>query len=108
MDIFVEPEWEPLCQDEKQQQRVLGKDGARKLRARLEDLAAAGNVSELVAGRPHPLTGDRAGCFALDPHKGWRLVFAPAHQPIPQHDAGGIAWERVTAVRIVYVGDYHD
>ncbi|MBD2542879.1 MULTISPECIES: hypothetical protein [Planktothricoides] len=33
---------------------------ARKLKARLADSIAAANVTELQAGRPHPLKGDRA------------------------------------------------
>ena len=80
----------------------------RKLRTRLADLQAASSVTELVAGRPHPLVGDRAGQFAVDLEGGRRLVFVPGHDPVPRRDDGSVDWLLVTKVRIVYVGDYHD
>lgn len=88
--------------------RTLGAVIARKLRARLSDLEEAAHVQELVAGRPHPLHGDRSGQFALDLHGGVRLVFEPLQQPPPQKEGGGIDWQAVDAIRIVYIGDYHD
>lgn len=97
-----------LCSHEREQKRRLGQTGARKLRARLADLIAASCVSELVAGHPHPLKGDRAGQFAVDLDGGRRLVFEPAADPPPTRDDGSVAWDRVAAVRIVYIGDYHD
>jgi addiction module HigA family antidote len=61
MDIsFASKKLEKLCSDSREAMKVLGADGARKLRTRLADLEAADTVSELVAGRPHPLTGKRA------------------------------------------------
>jgi toxin HigB-1 len=97
-----------LCSVEREQNKRLGRAGARKLRARLADLMAAPCVSELVAGHPHPLTGDRIGQFALDLDGGRRLVFEPAGDPAPRRDDGSVAWEQVAAVLIVYIGDYHD
>lgn len=52
--LFDSRELEELCLEERQAVRSLGKDGARKLRARLADLHAAFRVTELIAGRPHP------------------------------------------------------
>jgi len=97
-----------LCEKQAVAVRKLGNDVARKLRARLADLESVGTVSELVAGRPHPLKGDRAGQFALDLAGGWRLVFAPAHDPIPTRPDGSTDWAQVTIVCIEYIGDYHD
>ncbi len=109
MDIvFGDDSLAKLCSTERLQNKELGADCARKLRARLADLAAASNVSALVAGRPHPLKGDRNGQFAVDLAKGDRLVFEPANVRLPQRDDSSIAWERVTEVRVVYIGDYHD
>ncbi len=71
-------------------------------------LAAAGCVTELVAGRPHPLKGDRASEFALSLESGKRLVFKPDNDPVPLMKDGGIDWSKVTAVCIVFIGDYHD
>ena len=97
---------ETLCYDERLQQRQLGKIGAKRLRSRLSDIEAAARVTDLVAGRPHPLKGDRAGQDALDLDGGQRLVFVTVDTPPPVRDDGSIAWDRVTRVRIVFIGDY--
>lgn len=109
MDIlFANDDLEALCSTERLQKKRLGNPGARKLRTRLADLAAVARVSELVAGHPHPLKGDRAVQFAVDLDGGRRLVFEPALDPLPLHDDGSLAWDHVTRVRIVFIGDYHD
>ncbi|HHG90237.1 MAG TPA: killer suppression protein HigA [Devosia sp.] len=97
-----------LCEQQRLAVRRLGPACARKLRNRLADLQAAAHVHELVAGRPHPLRGDRKGQFALDLHGGVRLVFEPNHNPVPRFADGGIDWAQVTQIIIVYIGDYHD
>ena len=106
---FLTPDLQRLCEQQKIAVRKLGSDSARKLRARLADLAAAASVSGLVTGHPHPLTGDRAGQFALALSGGARLVLEPANDPVPRvaRDSS-IDWTRVTRVRVVFVGDYHD
>jgi proteic killer suppression protein len=97
-----------LSENPKTAQRKLGTASARKLRTRLADLRAAGTVAELVAGRPHPLKGDRAGEFAIDLHGGHRLVFVQDHDPVPIREDGTVDWNSVTNVRVVFIGDYHD
>ncbi len=106
--LFADDDLENLCNTERLQKRQLGAKGAKKLQRRLADLDAATHVGELVAGRPHPLKNDRAGQFAVDLDGGCRLVFEPAHDPPPSRDDGSIDWDAVTAVRIVFIGDYHD
>lgn len=109
MDIEIpDDDIRAICEQERAATKSFGRPCARKLRSRLADLIAAMNVQELVAGRPHPLKGDRSGQFSLDLHGGVRLVFEPANNPIPKHDHGGIDWRRVTRVCIVFIGDYHD
>jgi toxin HigB-1 len=105
---FSDSKLQKLCEQQAIAQKKLGKDCARKLRSRLSDLEAAASVRDLVAGRPHPLRGDRLGQFALDLQGGKRLVFEPANDPIPYQEDGSIHWTQVTDVRIVFVGDYHD
>lgn len=98
-----------LCEERRVAERKLGQGCARKLRARLSDLEAAKRVSDLVAGRPHPLKGDRNGQFALDLTGGKRVVFSPDHSPFPTKDDGkSIDWSCVVLVRIEFIGDYHD
>ncbi len=84
-----------------------GNELAQKLMARLADLNAASNVSELTAGRPHPLDYDRKGQFAVDLNNMIRLIFEPANEPIPKCADETIDWNKVTMVRIICIGDYH-
>lgn len=97
-----------LCLDSRLANKTLGFDNAKKLKIRLTAIEAAKCVTELVAGRPHPLKGERLGQFALDLAGGWRLVFSPANDPPPENMTGGIDWSQVTIVCIEYIGDYHD
>lgn len=105
---FKDRKLRELCERRDTAERKLGAPCARKLRSRLADLQAANCVTDLVAGRPHPLSGDRSGQFAVDLEGGRRLVFEPDHNPVPLRDDCGIDWSRVTRIRIVYAGDYHD
>lgn len=97
-----------LCEQQRLANKKLGTPCARKLRSRLADIVAAASVSELVAGRPHPLKGDREGQFSLSLNGGVRLVFEPAHNPVPQLASGGIDWAQIKQVNILFIGDYHD
>ncbi|WP_072909479.1 type II toxin-antitoxin system RelE/ParE family toxin [Malonomonas rubra] len=97
-----------LCEKSSVAKQKLGKACARKLRTRMDDLEAAENVTDLVAGNPHPLKGDRAGQFAVSLAGGVRLVFSPKNDPCPQHGDGSIDWSKVTIICIEYTGDYHD
>lgn len=97
-----------LCERGAEAQRRLGGASAKKLSARLSDLEAAASVAELVAGRPHPLTGDRLGQLALDLSGGRRLVLSPDHETTPVDADGAVQWDRVTRVCIEFIGDYHD
>lgn len=105
---FREERLRRLCEEERRAVRELGKQVADKLRARLADLAAAGDVTELPAGRPHELRGDRKGQYAVTLNKGIRLVFEPTQQPSPESAHGGIDWRAVDDITIVFIGDYHD
>jgi toxin HigB-1 len=104
---FASRKLEKLCTHSREATKVLGADVSRKLASRLADLLAAETAAELAVGRPHPLTGDRAGQFAVDLAGGVRLVFRP-RSPAPLRPDGAVAWERVSSVEIVFIGDYHD
>lgn len=105
---FKDKKIREICEKKAVAEKKLGADCARKLRVRLDDLDAAIRVTDLTAGRPHPLKGDRAGQFAVDLAGGRRLVFAPDHDPCPRHHDGSIDWSAVTIICIEYIGDYHD
>lgn len=97
-----------LCLKRAVAQKALGAACAKKLMIRLQALEAASRVTDLSAGKPHPLKGDRSGEFALELTGGWRLTFVPANDPCPTNPDGSIAWSEVTIVTIEYIGDYHD
>lgn len=71
---FKDKHLQDICNKQVVAVKKLGHIGARKLQTRLADIAAASRVSDLIAGNPHPLKGDRHGQFALDLTGGWRLV----------------------------------
>ena len=97
-----------LCEKRAVANKKLGTDCARKLFTRMSELESACRVTELAAGRPHPLKGDRRGQFSLDLSGGWRLVFAPEQHPAPTNVDGSTDWSQVTIVCIEFIGDYHD
>lgn len=106
--LFLTADIQRLCEQERLAVRKLGADSAKKLKSRLADLSAAASVSGLVAGHPHPLRGDRLGQFAVSLAGGARLVFEPANEPRPLLADGTIDWTRITRIRVVFIGDYHD
>lgn len=105
---FKDKKIRELCEKRAVANKKLGADCARKLYTRLSEVEAACRVTELAAGHPHPLSGDRAGQFALDLTGGRRLVFAPAQAPPPAQADGSTDWSQVTIICIEYIGDYHD
>jgi proteic killer suppression protein len=77
---------------------------------RLTELSAAATLAEmgfLPPARCHPLTGDRDGQFAVDAGPLMRVIFEPAHDPIPRRPDGGIDLANITAIVILEVIDYH-
>lgn len=99
-----------MCHDDKLATRTHGAPSAKKLRARLDDLNAAANLSYMrkLPGRFHGLTGDRDGQYSLELHGGCRLVLEPANMPLPIRQDGTLDISKVTTVKVVYVGDYHE
>ena len=109
MDIdFASTKLRALCEQHARMVAAFGFPCAKKLQNRLADLDAVAFVTELVAGRPHPLKGDRSGQFSLDLHGAVRLVFESDQDPVPRNTDNSIAWNQVSKVRIVFIGDYHD
>ncbi len=97
-----------ICEKKSVATRKFGLPSAKKLVSRLADLQAASCVTDLPAGKPHPLKRDRLGQYAVWLAGGHRLCFEPTNDPVPVLETGQIDWGQVTEVRIVYIGDYHD
>ncbi len=95
-------------------ERALGREygtrAARTIMIRLAVLLDAETLSEVPATLPdrmHQLTGDRDEQFAVYLVHPYRLVFVPAHDPLPRKEDGGINIEQVTAITVLEVVDYH-
>ena len=85
-------------------------DRARRIMMRLDVLEQAENLVDTPTDPPcrcHQWDRDWAGCFAVDISGDWRLIFEPAHDPIPTRDDGGIDRSAVVAIRIRAIVDYH-
>ena len=83
---------------------------ARSLMIRLAVLRNARTLSLVPTTKPerrHLLKGKRKGQFAVDLDQSFRLVFEPNHNPVPRSEDGGIDLERLTAITIIEVTDYH-
>ena len=77
---------------------------------RLGVLKNAPTLARVPASKPerrHRLGGDRFGQYAVALTRSHRLIFAPAHHPAPQLEDGGLDTNRVTAITIIEVVDYH-
>ena len=97
------------------------KDGGRKLQERygklaphimrrVSELGAAitlADTEKVVSARCHSLSGDRAGQIAVRLTRNMRLVFSPAHNPLPCKEDGGLDLNRVTEIVIEEIVDYH-
>jgi plasmid maintenance system killer protein len=102
---------EKSCIDEVQRTRTYGRVCGKFLERRLEDLKGAKNLEAMhsVSGaKCHELKGDRKGTLAVSLKYPYRLIFEPAHDPVPRKSDGGLDWTQVTTIRILAVEDYHD
>jgi proteic killer suppression protein len=90
--------------------KQFGKENARYIMRRMMVLRAAPSLAQ-VSFRPperrHELTGEKKGIFAVDIKNPFRLTFKPDHNPLPLKEDGGIDLEKVTAITILEVEDYH-
>ena len=108
--VFGTRKLERACNSERECIRCWGADNAKKIMQRLQELRAAPaltDMSALPAARCHPLGGRKVGEFAVDLKDPFRLVFEPAHRPVPRKQDGGIDLDRVTRIRVLRVEDYH-
>ena len=97
---FKDKKLRELCEKQAVAEKKLGAASARKLKVRLVALEAATCVTDLVAGNPHPLKGDRLGQFALDLAGGW---FLPPLTTLVLHALMAVSngpWSRLLALNI--------
>jgi plasmid maintenance system killer protein len=108
---FKNPGLRELCNSEKLLRRQFGDKGMKKIRQRVDELAAADNlavIAQLPGPRCEELKGNRAGELSVRAHDGMRIVFRPMQVPPPLKPDGGLDWVAVTALHILSIEDYHD
>lgn len=83
---------------------------AKKIQMRMKILRQAPDLSSVPAEPPmrrHQLGANREGQFAVDLKHPYRLIFEPAHEPVPRKADEGVDLSEVTRIRIIGVEDYH-
>lgn len=77
---YDDPKVAELFEDFKKMQKKKGLEIARATKKRIKELEAAVNFASYLKnapGKPHPLTGDKAGQYAVDIDKNKRLILKP-------------------------------
>lgn len=97
-----------------QLEKVHGTRRAGKIRLRMAEFRAAASLMDFWPpksgpGRCHELTqGKRKGQLSVDLDHPYRLIFTPAHDPVPTREDGGLDWSQVSAITILGVEDTHE
>jgi proteic killer suppression protein len=115
LDIYFKNEkLEKEFNEGAQLDKVHGAIRAKKIRLRMTELRAAVNLKDFWPpksgpSRCHELTqGSRKGQISMDLDHPYRLIFTPAHEPLPTGEDGGLDWSKVTAVTILGIEDTHE
>jgi plasmid maintenance system killer protein len=110
MEVLFNPGEEADWNDSKRLVRKHNAQRAKLIRRRLDDLKAASNLQIMrwLPGRCHELTGNRKNQLSLDLDGPYRLIFKPAHDPLPKKDDGGLDWEAVTEIVVLGVDNTHE
>lgn len=58
--------------------------------------------------RCYELKGNLKGCLSVDLDQPYRLIFKPAHNPLPKKSDGGLDWGKVIEITIIGVEDTHE
>jgi len=109
--LFQGRKLERACTDRSLRTRTYGSVCAKALENRLYEFKRAENLEAMrfvSRARCHELIGDRKGTLSVVLQQPYRLIFEPAHNPVPRKPDGGLDWTQVTAIRILAVEDYHD
>jgi proteic killer suppression protein len=107
--LFADAKLRAALSGQRELVRRWGKEGAKKITLRLQQLIAAPTLEHMRAlpGRCHELTGDRSGDLAIDVHQPFRLIFRPTDEPPPVKPDGGLDWTAVESVTVTEIVDYH-
>ena len=110
MDInFADKKLEKYANDDKLMAKKLGNLRAKKYKQRLNDLRNAITLEDIrhAPGKYHELKEDRKGEWACSLDDPYRLIFEPQEDPIPEDKDGKYIWDKITAITIIEIIDYH-
>lgn len=97
-----------LYNDSKKLRLKHGDKRAKIIRRRLDELHAANTLQDLQGiGRCHEWKEDKDFIISIDLDGPYRLLFVPAHDPLPTKSDGGLDRDRVLAIRIIGINDPH-
>ncbi|NTW88114.1 MAG: killer suppression protein [Desulfobulbaceae bacterium] len=108
--LFTTRRLQKICSESKEGIKHLGAKRGQKLQQRMMELLAAeslADISRLPPARCHELKNNRKGQLSVDLEHPYRLIFIPAHEPVPIREDGGLAWDEVTAIEIIEIADTH-
>ena len=105
---YESPRFETLIHNERALKKAYGAETVKKLAIRITTIHESKSLAELhfQPGRTHPLTGDRAGRFAMDLPSGRRLEFRPT-PPVPTKPDGGVDLTKVTSITLIEISDHY-
>lgn len=90
-----------MCLNDTIMKQVLGVELTAQLKSRLADLAAVDYVSELLAGKPKELDGDRLDHMSLLLADNNHLVFKSGHTKPRTLKSGKVDWSSVSRIKIL-------
>lgn len=108
--IFADRKLEKYANDFSLTQRKLGKNQAKLLHKRLNDLYDAENFSELfdLPGHHHPLTENRNGQWACSLLPPSRLIYKPIIPDELTQTEEQIKLTQLVEVCVIEITDYHE
>lgn len=111
MELYFESnKMRKICSSQKLLQAEFGAPNAKKIMMRLNEMGSVDNLSQistLPPPRRHTLFGNRAGQFAVVVKEPFRIIFIPYNDIIPMLENGGVDVNKVTKIKIIWIGDYH-
>ena len=96
-----------VCESKSVASRHLDGDVSRNLRARLADLRAAENVTELCTGNPREMP-KMPNTWMINISDSKILAFEPGQLEVPKLKSGLIDWSKVTRIKIIHIGALTD
>ncbi len=99
-----------IFNQQKELYKSYGQEQGRIIQRRISVLMAATTLAEVSQKPPekrHELKGKEKGKFAVYLKQPYRLIFEPAHNPLPCKVDGGLDLKKITAITILEMEDYH-